>query len=42
LSADTLITRAAEAADVDPDRISFTRALRITRRTATGTAGFPP
>ena len=37
-----LITRAAEAADLDPDRVSFTRALRITRRTATGTAGFPP
>jgi hypothetical protein len=38
----TLITRAAEAADIDPDRISFTRTLRIARRTATGTAGFPP
>jgi hypothetical protein len=37
-----LITRAAEAADLDPDRISFTRVLRIARRTATGTAGFPP
>jgi len=37
-----LTTRAAEAADIDPDRISFTRALRIARRTATGTAGFPP
>ncbi|MBV9160410.1 MAG: IS4 family transposase [Pseudonocardiales bacterium] len=37
-----LITQAAQAADLDPDRISFTRALRITRRTATGTAGFPP
>lgn len=37
-----LITRAAEAADLDPDRVSFTRVLRITRRTATGTAGFPP
>jgi hypothetical protein len=37
-----LITRAAEAADLDPDRVSFTRALRIVRRTATGTAGFPP
>ncbi|SCL17980.1 IS4 family transposase [Micromonospora inyonensis] len=37
-----LITRAAEAADLDPDRISFTRALRIARRTATGTAGIPP
>ena len=37
-----LISRAADAADLDPDRISFTRVLRITRRTATGTAGFPP
>jgi len=37
-----LITQAAQAADLDPDRISFTRALRIARRTATGTAGFPP
>jgi hypothetical protein len=37
-----LITRAADAADLDPDRISFTRVLRIARRTATGTAGFPP
>ena len=37
-----LITRAAEAADLDPDRISFTRVLRIARPTATGTAGFPP
>jgi hypothetical protein len=37
-----LITRAAEAADLDPDRISFTRVLRIARRSATGTAGFPP
>ena len=37
-----LSTRAAEAADVDPDRISFSRVLRIARRTATGTASFPP
>lgn len=37
-----LISRAADAADLDPDRISFTRVLRITRRTATGTAGFSP
>src|SRR5665647_3657288 len=33
-----LISRAAEAADIDPDRISFTRTLRLVRRTATGTA----
>lgn len=37
-----LIARAAEAADIDPDRISFTRTLRLVRRTATGTAAFPP
>jgi transposase IS4-like protein/DDE family transposase len=37
-----LIARAAEAADLDPDRISFTRALRIVRRTATGTADISP
>jgi hypothetical protein len=37
-----LAARAAQAADIDPDRISFTRVLRIARRTATGTAGFPP
>lgn len=37
-----LISRAAEAADIDPDRISFTRVLRLVRRTATGTAAFPP
>lgn len=37
-----LITRAAEAADLDPDRVSFIRVLRIARRTATGTAGIPP
>ena len=38
----TLIARAAEAADIDPDRVSFTRVLRLVRRTATGTADFPP
>jgi hypothetical protein len=37
-----LITKAAEAADLDPDRISFTKTLRLVRRTATGTAGIPP
>jgi len=37
-----LTTRAAEAAAIDPDRVSFTRALRVVRRTATGTADFPP
>jgi len=37
-----LITRAAEAADLDPDRLSYTRALHVVRRTATGTAGSSP
>jgi hypothetical protein len=37
-----LITRAAEAADLDPDRISFSKVLRLVRRTATGTADIPP
>jgi len=37
-----LIARAAQAADLDPDRISYTRVLRLVRRTATGTAAFPP
>ncbi len=37
-----LISQAAEAADLDPDRVSFTRVLRLVRRTATGTAAFPP
>jgi hypothetical protein len=37
-----LISRAAEAADLDPDRISYIRTLRLIRRTATGTADFPP
>jgi hypothetical protein len=37
----TLIAQAAENADLDPDRISFTRVPRIARRTTTGTVGFP-
>jgi Insertion element 4 transposase N-terminal/Transposase DDE domain len=37
-----LITRAAEAADLDPDRISFSKVLRLVRRTATGTADISP
>ncbi len=37
-----LIARAAQAADLDPDRISYTRVLRLIRRTATGTAAFSP
>jgi hypothetical protein len=37
-----LTTKASAAADLDPDRISFTKALRLIRRTATGTADIPP
>jgi hypothetical protein len=37
-----LITQAAQAADLDPDRISFSKVLRLVRRTATGTADIPP
>lgn len=37
-----LSARAAQAADLDPDRISYIRVLRIVRRTATGTAAFSP
>jgi hypothetical protein len=37
-----LTAKASAAADLDPDRISFTQALRLIRRTATGTAAIPP
>ena len=37
-----LTARASAAADLDPDQISFTKALRMIRRTATGTADIPP
>ncbi|WP_433060598.1 IS4 family transposase [Dactylosporangium sp. CS-033363] len=37
-----LITQASAAADLDPDQISFTKTLRLIRRTATGTAAIPP
>ncbi|MEX5713985.1 IS4 family transposase, partial [Parafrankia sp. FMc6] len=37
-----LVARAAEAADIDPDRVSFTRTVRLARRTATGTADISP
>jgi Insertion element 4 transposase N-terminal/Transposase DDE domain len=37
-----LVARASAAADLDPDRISFTKALRLVRHTATGTADIPP
>jgi len=37
-----LTAQASAAADLDPDSISFTKALRLIRRTATGTADIPP
>jgi hypothetical protein len=37
-----LTARASAAADLDPDRVSFAKALRMIRRTATGTADIPP
>jgi hypothetical protein len=37
-----LTAKASAAADLDPDKISFTQALRLIRRTATGTADIPP
>jgi len=37
-----LIGRAATNAGLDPDRVSYTRTLRLIRRSATGTAAFPP
>ena len=37
-----LTAKASAAADLDPDSISFAKALRMIRRTATGTADIPP
>lgn len=37
-----LIAKASAAADLDPDQISFAKALRLIRRSATGTADIPP
>jgi hypothetical protein len=37
-----LIAQASAAADLDPDRISFTKTLRLIRRTTTGTAAISP
>lgn len=37
-----LMSRAADEADADPDRLSFTRSLRITRRHVTAQADFSP
>jgi len=38
----TLMFEAANAADVDPDRVSFVAALRITRRSLSQARGFSP
>ncbi|MBB5955003.1 hypothetical protein FHS29_001573 [Saccharothrix tamanrassetensis] len=38
----TLMCRAADEADVDPDRLSFTRSLRVVRRQVTDQADFSP
>jgi hypothetical protein len=37
-----LILEAAHDADIDPDRLSFIRSLRVIRREATNSADFPP
>ena len=37
-----LVAKAYAAADLDPDRVSFTKAPRLIRRTAIGTADIPP
>jgi hypothetical protein len=41
-SISALICRAATEADIDPDRVKFTRTVRIARRRVTDTAAFPP
>jgi IS4 transposase len=38
----TLMTEAADEADVDPDRLSFMRTLRVIRRQVTDQADFSP
>jgi transposase IS4-like protein/DDE family transposase len=37
-----LMVEAADQADIDPDRLSFIRSLRVVRRHITGPAGFSP
>ena len=37
-----LICQAATEADIDPDRVKFTRTVRIVRRQAEGPAAFSP
>jgi transposase IS4-like protein/DDE family transposase len=38
----SLMTEAAHDADIDPDRLSILRSLRVIRREADGSADFPP
>jgi hypothetical protein len=38
----TLMVEAAHDADIDPDRLSFIRSLRVIRREADGSVDFPP
>ena len=38
----TLMTEAAHDADIDPDRLSFIRSLRVIRREAEGSTDFSP
>lgn len=38
----SLMVEAAHDADIDPDRLSFIRSLRVIRREAEGSADFPP
>ncbi|MDL4777584.1 transposase, partial [Actinomadura xylanilytica] len=37
-----LMVEAADQADIDPDRLSFIRSLRVVRRQITGSADFSP
>ena len=37
-----LMCHAADEADIDPDRLSFIRSLRVVRRHVTDQAAFPP
>jgi hypothetical protein len=36
------MAEAADQADIDPDRLSFVRSLRVIRRQVTSQAGFSP
>jgi hypothetical protein len=37
-----VMAEAADQADIDPDRLSFVRSLRVIRRQVIGQAGFSP